>query len=129
MTSFPNPFPVSKNAESEASTAEERAKLKIGHMQRELLEKEPKSIQAKKHDEGLVRELDSKRQQVENLQVIYLCALARRNLTFSFSQRELQTLNWNPDRETELRSRKNTLRDKLGELSDVSHANIERIEI
>ncbi|ORZ01471.1 RecF/RecN/SMC N terminal domain-domain-containing protein [Syncephalastrum racemosum] len=100
---------MSKNAESGASTAEERAKLKIGHMQRELQEKEPKSIQAKKHDEGLLRELDNKRQQVESL------------------QRELNALNWNPDHETELRTRKNTLRDKLGELSDVSHLTLEGI--
>ncbi|KAI9316303.1 RecF/RecN/SMC [Dichotomocladium elegans] len=91
---------AAKNAASEASTMEERSKLKIAHLRRELAEKEPLAAKAEKENQGLLRDIDAKRQQVSEL------------------ERQVQSLNWNPERENDLIQRRNKEKEIIMELND-----------
>lgn len=58
-----------KNIASQASTAEDQAKLKIEHLQKELKEKQGQSKNAEKENKGLLSELEKARKEKRDLEV------------------------------------------------------------
>ncbi|KAI7861921.1 RecF/RecN/SMC [Spinellus fusiger] len=68
-----------KNADREASTAEDTARLRITHLNKELAEKEPQAVNAQRQNYGLIEEIAFNKKQVAHF------------------EKELSTLNWNPE--------------------------------
>ncbi|KAI7888400.1 SMCs flexible hinge [Mucor mucedo] len=88
----------SKNAANGASTLEEQASLKMRHMRKELSEKEPQAARALAESQGSVLSLEKKKAEIVEL------------------EKKLSVLDWNPQIETDLLSRKRQEQDTINEL-------------
>ncbi|KAG2232864.1 hypothetical protein INT48_006316 [Thamnidium elegans] len=90
----------SKNMANQASTSEEQASLKIKHLHKELSEKEPQAAKALAESQGSVVALEKKKAEIKELEA------------------QLGVLNWNPEIENGLLSRKRKEQDIINELYD-----------
>ncbi|GAA5805506.1 hypothetical protein EDC94DRAFT_603518 [Helicostylum pulchrum] len=90
----------SKNIENQASTSEEQSSLKIKHLRKELSEKEPQAAKALAESQGSVVALEKKKAEIKELEA------------------QLGVLNWNPEIENDLLSRKRKEQDIINELYD-----------
>ncbi|KAI8063508.1 RecF/RecN/SMC [Gongronella butleri] len=93
-------FQSFKNTAAEAATAEKQARLNVTHLQRELNEKTQQAKKTEQQDQGLIRDIASKKQSLETLQI------------------QLAQLNWNPDREQELNAQRTRIREDIQDLTD-----------
>ncbi|KAL0094637.1 RecF/RecN/SMC [Phycomyces blakesleeanus] len=89
-----------KNAERNASTAEDTAKLRISHFRKELSEKEPQAIYAERQNHGLVREIAVKKLELPEL------------------EKQLNALSWNPKHGEELFKKRGEEEEILRELKE-----------
>ncbi|KAI9026644.1 hypothetical protein CLU79DRAFT_58207 [Phycomyces nitens] len=87
-----------KNIDREASTAEDTAKLRIAHLNKELSEKEPQAKHAERQNDGLVREISLKKTQLAEL------------------EKQLSHLSWNPEHGDELYKKRGEEEEILREL-------------
>lgn len=83
-----------------AGTEAEQAKVKIGHAEREIKEKEPRAKKAEKEGEGLLKELAAKRAEADKLQA------------------RVESAGWDDERERELLERQAEAGQKVAELSE-----------
>ncbi|RUS21454.1 hypothetical protein BC937DRAFT_92655 [Endogone sp. FLAS-F59071] len=93
-----------KNIASQASTAEDQAKLKIEHLKKELKEKQGQSKNAEKENKGLLSELEKARKEKKDLET------------------RLSKVNWEPNREAELLGRRSSEQEAVRELTEKSDA-------
>lgn len=83
---------------STSATEAEQAKARIDHLQRELKEKEPRAKKAQSEDTGLTKELQKAKELVQRLAT------------------ELDKLDWDESRETNLREKRETASKAVREL-------------
>lgn len=85
-----------------AGTETEQAKVKISMAEKEIKEKEPRAKKAEKEGEGLLKELASKRAEVEKL------------------QGKMQGGGWDENKERDLLQKQSTHSQKMNDLMEVS---------
>ncbi|KAJ9654861.1 Structural maintenance of chromosomes protein 2 [Neophaeococcomyces mojaviensis] len=83
-----------------ASTEFEQAKMKIAHLEKRLREDEPRAKKAKEENSGLLRGLESLKQQAQDL------------------EQELAKLGFEPGKEESMREREATLRKSIRQLRE-----------
>ena len=89
---------------STSSTGVEQAKARIEHLQRELKEKEPRAKKAATDDNGLVEELRKAKELVVQL------------------SKEIQSLDWDEDKEEQARERKENAGSSVRDLLEKKDA-------
>lgn len=87
-----------RNKASTSATEAEQAKARINHLQRELKEKEPRAKKAQSEDTGLTKELQKAKELVQRLTT------------------ELGNLDWDENRETNLREKRENAGKAVREL-------------
>lgn len=92
----------SKAAAAAAGTEAEQAKIKMGLVEREIKDKEPRARKAAKEGEGLTSELENKKKELEKL------------------KGSLGAADWKEGREAELLQGKAEHSSKIAELLEVS---------
>ncbi|KAI8086313.1 uncharacterized protein BX664DRAFT_335502 [Halteromyces radiatus] len=91
---------ASKSAATEAATVEEQAQLNLTHLQKEFDEKSLQAAKVAQQDQGLVQEIASKKRSLEEI------------------EQQLNQLNWDPERETDLHHRRTKEQDIIHDLLD-----------
>ncbi|ORX55008.1 RecF/RecN/SMC protein [Hesseltinella vesiculosa] len=89
-----------KNTAMQSATAEKQARLNINHLQKELDEKFTLANQTAQEDQGWIKDIAAKKQSMASVQV------------------QLSQLNWDPDQEQELHSRRSKILDSIHDLVD-----------
>ena len=84
-----------------AASEAEQAKMKIGLLEREIKEKEPRAKKAAKDGEGLMKEYEAAKQQLEALRA------------------SVGKMDWDENREKELSSRRSELDERIAGLVEV----------
>lgn len=84
-----------------AATEAEQAKMKIGLLEKELKDKEPRAKKASKEGEGLTKEYDSAKKKLETLRA------------------SMGKMDWDENREKELSNRKAELDERIAGLVEV----------
>lgn len=84
-----------------AATEAEQAKMKIGLLEKELKDKEPRAKKASKEGEGLTKEYDAAKKKLEALQA------------------SMGKMDWDENREKELSSRQAELDERIAGLVEV----------
>ncbi|GHJ85021.1 hypothetical protein NliqN6_1423 [Naganishia liquefaciens] len=85
-----------------AASEAEQAKMKIGLLEREIKEKEPRAKKAAKDGEGLTKEYEAAKEKLEALRA------------------SLSKMDWDENRERELSSRRSELDERIAGLVEVS---------